>query len=232
MFTLPQDPTVDRMEPIQMSEPASVLFVLLSIVDSRALPSLDHSDDLEPLLFAAEKYEMPLAISVLRLAFSSRLHNVTPLRLYGIACKMGWEKEAKDASSRTLTQNLFATDAQVELAAMEPRHRDPLLDLHNRRREAFFDGLDDTTKFSANIRENPCMYKKDGQPCLAPWDHSHWWALKYALLRKWVHSPFDERLDETFYHMPEVKDASSAKCHRCDRTLYGWGHTVENINSV
>lgn len=234
MFTLPQDPTVGPPEPILMSEPASILVILLSIADGRALPSLNHSDDLELLLVAAEKYEMPLAISVLRLAFSSRLNNMTALRLYGIACRMGWEEEAKDASSRTLTQSLFASDAQVELAAMESRHRDLLIDLHRLRREGFLNGLDDTTRFDANILGGPCSgYNfKDGKPCLAPLDHSHWWALKYALMRRWVEHPFDERLDETFYRMREVKEASSAKCHRCDKTLYEWAHTVTNINSV
>lgn len=232
MFTLPQDPTVDRSKPIPMSEPASILVVLLSTVDGRALPSLNNSDELEPLLAAAQKYEMPLAISVLRLASASRLNKMAPLRLYSIACRMGWEDEAKEASSRTLKQNLFASNAQVELAAMETLHRDRVVDLYCWRREAFLGGLDDASLFSANIIGGLCSNKKDGKPCSAPLDHSHWWALKYALMREWVDEPFDERLDERFYVMRAAKKASSAKCPRCDKPIYVWAQTVENINSV
>ncbi|KAL1952023.1 hypothetical protein VTO73DRAFT_1172 [Trametes versicolor] len=237
MFTLPQGSNADRVtEPIPMGEPSATLSALLSIVHGRSLPPLDQVDDLERLLASAEKYEVPMVISVVRLAFASRLIDIAPLRLYGIAYRMRWEAEAKDASSRTLTQDLLAPEAQAELAAMAPRHRDLLLDLHRRRREEFFDGLDDTTSFYANTRGGPCTGQiGDGdnlKPCSASLDHGHWWALKYALMRQWRHKPYDGQLDETFHYMPEVKDVTFAKCPQCGKTLYAMGATLVNINDI
>lgn len=233
MFTLPQGSNVDRVtEPIPMGEPSATLFALLSIVNGRTLPPLDQLDDLERLLASAEKYEMSMVISVLRLAFASRLVDVAPLRLYGIACRMGWELEAKDASSRTLTQNLLTPEAQAELAAMEPRHRNLLLDLHRQRRETFFAELDDTTSFYANTRRDQCNARNPAHPCAAPLDHSPWWALKYAMMRQWAQQPYDGQLDETFYYTPEVRDVFINRCHQCGKTLYSMAYTLEHINTI
>lgn len=233
MFTLPQGSNADRVtEPIPMGEPSATLSALLSIVHGRSLPPLDQVDDLERLLASAEKYEMPMVISVVRLAFASRLIDIAPLRLYGIAYRMRWEAEAKDASSRTLTQNLLTHEAQAELAAMEPRHRNLLLDLHRQRREKFFAELDDTTSFYANTRRDHCNARNPAHPCTAPLDHSSWWALKYAMMGQWAQKPYDRQLDETFYYMQEVRDVFSSKCHQCGKTLYSMTYTLEHINII
>lgn len=75
----------------------------VNIVTGASLPSLDDVDHLENLLAVADKYDMLMVVSLVRLALSSRHPNVSPIRLYGIASRMDWEKEAEGASSRTLT---------------------------------------------------------------------------------------------------------------------------------
>ncbi|KAI0778111.1 hypothetical protein BD413DRAFT_448452, partial [Trametes elegans] len=232
MFTLPQHPDTDRTEPIPVNESSKVLSDLLNIVNGTVLPSLDNIDHVESLLAVADKYEMPMAMSVIRLALSSRHLDASPIHLYGIACRMSWEKEAKEASSRTLTTNLFSAAAQTELAALEPSHRNKLLDLHRHRREQLFAGLGDEAAFYANVRAGPCNTSDPNNSCTAPLDHSNWWALKFALLKRWDEAPLDRELDEAFYRLPEVWDMSAAKCLKCERKIYGMPSTIENMGAV
>ena len=137
-----------------------------------------------------------------------------------------------EASSRTLTTSLLSPAAQVELAALEPSQRDKLLDLHRRRREELFVALDNETTFYANVRAGPCNTGDANSTCTTPLDHSNWWALKYALLKRWDDRPIGEELDESFYRMAEVWDMSAAKCLKCERKIYGMASTIENVNAA
>ncbi|KAI0662751.1 hypothetical protein C8Q70DRAFT_893470, partial [Cubamyces menziesii] len=232
MLSLPQGPGMDRTEAIPVDEPSDVLADVLSIVNGSDLPALDQVDRLETLLAVADKYEMSMVTAVVRMALSSRLLDVSPIRLYGIACRMSWKREAMEASSRTLTTSLLSPAAQVELAALEPSQRDKLLDLHRRRREELFVALDNETTFYANVRAGPCNTGDANSTCTTPLDHSNWWALKYALLKRWDERPIGEELDESFYRMPEVWDMSAAKCLKCERKIYGMASTIENVNAA
>ncbi|KAI0669969.1 hypothetical protein C8Q78DRAFT_157435 [Trametes maxima] len=235
MLTLPQttpktEPT--EPDPIHMNESSSVLADLLHIIDGTELPPLDDADRIESLLAAADKYEVTMALSVARLALSSRYLNISPIRLFGIACGMSWEKEAQDAVARTLTTSLLSPEAQTELAALASAHRDKLLSLHRQRREELLAGLDHRDAFYANMLGGPCNAGDPSNPCTAPLDHSRWWALKYALLKRWDERPFGEGMDEGFYGMQEVWDMSDARCLKCERRIYGMESTVKNLNAL
>ncbi|KAI0361706.1 hypothetical protein OH77DRAFT_454280 [Trametes cingulata] len=232
MFTLPQGSSVNRAEPISMPEPSNILSDMLSIVSGRDLPPLDDADRLEALLAVGEKYEVPLVISVVRLAFSSRFLDVSPVRLYRIACRMSWEKEEKDALSRTLTTNLLSPEAQTELVALEPSRRTKLLDLHRRRREDFLEKLDDDTTFYANKRRCPCNSENPDRDCTAPLDHSSWWAFKYTLLKLWDKTPLDHGLGEAVYRMAEIHDMAAAACTVCERKLYDMTTTLDKLDAI
>ncbi|KAM5535397.1 hypothetical protein V8D89_010919, partial [Ganoderma adspersum] len=135
MFTLPQDTEqASRAEPIAVSESSQVLGQLLSMISGISLPPLDNIDDLEPLVYAAEKYEMAMASAVLRFALG-RLIPSSPITVYGIACRMTWEDEAKAAVSRTLEMDIMSEDNAVVLGRLEATHLIKLLLLHERRRK-------------------------------------------------------------------------------------------------
>ncbi|OBZ79218.1 hypothetical protein A0H81_00719 [Grifola frondosa] len=142
MFTLPQG-TACTSEALQMEEDADVLAGLLTIVSGVDLPVLNNIDYLESLLRAAEKYDMPLPTAIVRLAIMSPVMEASPIRVYGIACRMGWIPEAKLASTRTLTLDLFAPEAVAELNRLEAPHLTKLLALHRQRRDRFIAGMDD-----------------------------------------------------------------------------------------
>ncbi|KAH9857841.1 hypothetical protein C2E23DRAFT_801765 [Lenzites betulinus] len=158
MLSLPQAPDKDHTVPISMVETADALLYILSIANARELPPLDGVSVIEDLLAAGEKYEMPMAISVARLAFSSRVVKIHPVRLYGIGCCRMWEKEAQEAASRTLGMNLLDPEVQTELSLIAPVHRAMLLDLHRRRRDILFAVLNNEDVFYANIPRGLCHY--------------------------------------------------------------------------
>ena len=79
LFTLPQSPLPSPLckrpppELIPMVEPADVLAALLGTACGHALPPLDALPFVEALLHAADKFDMPAALSALRLALAARL---------------------------------------------------------------------------------------------------------------------------------------------------------------
>ena len=79
--------------------------------------------------------------------FSSFLHP-SAIRLNSIACQMSWEKEAKLASTRTLTLDLLTPEVMAELVALDPKHRDKLIVLVL--------AVDGSTVFYANLYNMPC----------------------------------------------------------------------------
>ncbi|KAI0778113.1 hypothetical protein BD413DRAFT_608774 [Trametes elegans] len=87
MLSLPQS-APQEAEPIRMEESAEVLAALLSIVCGVEAPDLDNADLLQSVLAAADKYEIPMPVSVLRTALFS------PIRLFGLAARMSWGLDA------------------------------------------------------------------------------------------------------------------------------------------
>ncbi|TBU64994.1 hypothetical protein BD310DRAFT_913823 [Dichomitus squalens] len=232
MLSLPQTSAESTKEATPMDENGDLIASLLSIVSGTDLPDLGNIDKLEAILQAADKYEMPLAIATLRMALFSPFLHASPIRLYEIACRMSWEREAKLASSRTLTLDLFAPEVMSELVALEPAHRDKLLALHRRRRDALAESLDNTTIFYANLRGTPCNRNDGVNRCTAPLDHGAWSAFKYAFIRRVERGLVGEELDGDFYRMRELWDLRMAHCHVCKRIVYNMPNTLENLQKI
>ncbi|CDO72314.1 hypothetical protein BN946_scf184977.g11 [Trametes cinnabarina] len=209
-------------------ETGDILADLLTIIEGRDLPALDKADHLETLLAVADKYEMPMVKSVVRMAFSSPLLDASPIRVYGIACRMSWKQEAMAASSRTLGIDLSDPALHSEMAAWEPRHRSMLLDLHRRRKKEFLASLDDPLMFSANIVGARC----NSTGCTAMLNHTRWWAFKYALATRLIESPVGPGLVDEICCMQELWDVAEAKCTDCHKGLYLMPLTMEHLQSV
>ncbi|RPD82605.1 hypothetical protein L226DRAFT_565166 [Lentinus tigrinus ALCF2SS1-7] len=230
MLTLPQ---TEPVEPISMDEPADLLAGLLAIVSGIELPSCHNFDHLESLLRVAEKYEMPMAISALRLSLFSPLTDVpSPIRLYGIACRMSWEGEAKLASSRTLGIDLLTPAALAELALLEPPYRDKLVVLHRQRKDQFIERLNDMELFYANQRGRPCNVDDPTNECTAIIEHSAWTAFKYAMLMHLEYAPLGTAFDEDAYNLAEMEELRYAQCPACSRHLYNVGSTIAKLHAI
>ncbi|OBZ79909.1 hypothetical protein A0H81_00727 [Grifola frondosa] len=77
-----------------------------------------------------------LPIAIARVALMSPVVNASPIRVYGIACRMNWIPEAKLASTRTLMLDLFAPGWVAELDRVDAPHLTKLVALHRQRKDA------------------------------------------------------------------------------------------------
>ncbi|OBZ79906.1 hypothetical protein A0H81_00722 [Grifola frondosa] len=208
MFTLPQDTagvSANTIEVIHVQEDADVLAGLLAIVSGTGCPDLKNIDYLESLLCAAEKYEMPLPIAIARVALMSPVVNASPIRVYGIACRMNWIPEAKLASTRTLVLDLFAPGWVAELDRVDAPHLTKLIALHRQRKERFIAALDSPT-FFANHRPAKCFN------CGRELVHHEWQSLKYRWAKQMDKRPFGEHLSSEYMDVEELAAVLGARC--------------------
>ncbi|KAI0639332.1 hypothetical protein C8Q77DRAFT_53865 [Trametes polyzona] len=238
MLSLPQGSSPPpQAETIAVDESTAVLAALLSIVSGIELPTaeLGDADFLQSLLAAAEKYEMPMAVSVLRLALFSPFLEVSPVRLFGLASRMTWEREAAHAAQQALTLDLLAPETLPELVRLEPAHQARLLGLHRARREAFLAALDDPALFDGilhGVQDNGGGPDDGAELCHNPLDHSSWHALKYALLKQFERAPPGTDLSSAVYRMPEVGAMYGARCGKCGQANYLMQNLLDNLSNL
>lgn len=235
MFRLPQNavrPCDNRAEPLSMSECSNVLAGLFSLVSGIALPPLDDIDFVDSLLFAADKYDMPLPIALIRVTIPPLL-DASPIRVYGLACRMAWEAEAKAAATRTLAIDIMSPDNISQLGLLEPPHLVKLLLLHDQRRKQAADALEGVGVFSANMRGVRCGgTRPDGSACDELRDTTSWWALKLAWHKEpWRFVALGESNFQTS-SVPELDAILDDRCKRCSKAYYSRASTLENLKSI
>lgn len=119
-----------------MNDEAIVLEHLLRMVGG--LPLLPITGDVvESLLHAAEAYEMPGPISIIRLAVTSSPLADDPLRMYTICSRYEWEEELKFFSTRSLVFNLHDPSHSDVLQKLNSQALLRLFALHRSRRERY-----------------------------------------------------------------------------------------------
>ncbi|KAF7791921.1 hypothetical protein EIP86_002947 [Pleurotus ostreatoroseus] len=238
LFTLPQaasSPRPDSAPPpepqtIQMPESAAVLADLLSMISGQPLPLARWTspDALVPLLHAAEKYEMPGALSVLRLALAApALLDAYPLRVYGLAWAHGWRPEARLASARTLALDLLSPAVlSGDARRLDAPALGALLLLHRRRRDALRGALD-APDFYANRVPGRCTH------CQAPVAHAEWFRFKYGWVAAFESAPGGFASLEVL-QSPEVRALLGASCSSplCRKLLYHDEATVNKLRTI
>lgn len=213
-------------ELIHMVESERVIAGLLSIASGQALPLLDSFDFVEDLLHAAEKYDMPSVISIIRLAIvSPSLLDTHPIRVYGIACQWDWTAEAKLASTKTLEWDLLSPEAARDLAAVESPHLAGLMLLHRRRRDLLRAGLDSPTQFYANASPGKCTN------CMREVPHVHWARMKHAWMAAAETAPADVA-SKAVLRRPELREALDAACPCCLKRLYNPEGTLAKLTAL
>lgn len=151
MFTLPQGspPTSSRSrdikprdtdadtEVISLDEDSHTLEPLLRMICGLEISALDTWDAVEPVLYAAEKYEMPGPASIVRALLRTPAFSDEPLRLYAAACHFGWAEDARTASTRSLSVNLYDPKNRPALLRLRTADLLALFELHHERRKQF-----------------------------------------------------------------------------------------------
>ncbi|KAI0769655.1 hypothetical protein BD413DRAFT_77005 [Trametes elegans] len=217
MYSLPQrSATAADIPPetIYVDEDAETLEGLLRMVCGLPIPRLDSYDIIEPILHAAEKYDMPGPMSIVRALVMTPPLVTDPLRLYAIACRYGWQDEALTASRYTLTLNLHAPEHRHTLQKLGTDALLGLFQLHHTRRESLRRRLDDPP-FVNDSGDTSCSN------CGSLVDYHTWRELKYVIIMEMDGRPLgDTVVNPGLLEWPAARACWSAKCINCDRVLY------------
>ena len=235
MFTLPQGspPTSSRShnrnqrdtvptdtEIIGLDEESSTLEPLLRMICGLEIPTLDTWDAVEPVLYAAEKYDMPGPASIMRALLRAPTFTDAPLRLYAAACHFGWAEDARTASTRSLTLNLYDAVHKPSLLRLRTADLYALFTLHNERR----------VQFRARIADAPFL--TDAQlvdtasarcpRCREPLSYVEWRELRHVMLAELERRPAGDTVLSGLETWPAALACWAAKCKRvsCLSSVY------------
>jgi hypothetical protein len=236
MFTLPQgSPPSSRShnrnqrdtntvptdtEIIVLDEDSSTLEPLLRMICGLEIPTLDTWDAVEPVLYAAEKYDMPGPASIMRALLRAPTFTDAPLRLYAAACHFGWAEDARTASTRTLTLNLYDSVHKPSLLRLRTADLYALFALHNERR----------VQFRARIADAPFL--TDAQlvdtasarcsRCRETISYVEWRELRHVMLAELERRPSGDTVLTGLEEWPAALACWATKCKRvsCLSSVY------------
>jgi BTB/POZ domain len=237
MFTLPQGspPASSRShnrnqrdtttvptdtEIIVLDEDSSTLEPLLRMICGLEIPTLDTWDAVEPVLYAAEKYEMPGPASIMRALLRAPTFTDAPLRLYAAACHFGWAEDARAASTRSLTLNLYDSVHKPPLLRLRTADLYALFALHNERR----------VQFRARIADAPFL--TDAQlvdtasarcsRCRETISYVEWRELRHVMLAELERRPSGDTVLTGLEEWPAALACWATKCKRvsCLSSVY------------
>jgi hypothetical protein len=137
MFGLPQptDPS-SEIPGVDVSEPSSILQPFIQYLYPRSPPRVSDITTWEALYAIADKYCAEVVMDLLRDMLIPRFLETSPLRVYALASRWGLEEEAKIASTRTLTIDIFKDFPQEDAELMGGAACRKICLLHLNRREA------------------------------------------------------------------------------------------------
>ncbi|KAH9945683.1 hypothetical protein B0H21DRAFT_425073 [Amylocystis lapponica] len=224
MFSLPQrSEPLASPEALNVDEDSATLEGVLRMVCGLSIPCLDSYDTIEPILQAAEKYDMAGPMSIVRALVMTPPLLADPLRLYAIACRYGWRDEARMASQYTLTLNLHAPEHRVSLEKLGTHSLLSIFELHHGRREALRRRLDDPP-FVNDGGDTSCSH------CGHAVDYHTWRELKYVIILEMDVRPLGDTVcNEGVLEWPAARACWNARCTNCDRVLYDKKETLRVI---
>ncbi|KAK7057440.1 BTB domain-containing protein [Favolaschia claudopus] len=225
MLSLPQGQS-SPVEVIFMEEDEDTLELLLRMISGLPLLPIVHYDVVDKILFAAEKYDMPGPIGVIRLLVMTPPFLDSPFRLYTVACRYGWEEEARFASTQTLAHHLHDPQVRQGLRRLSTDALLDLISLHHSRKESLRDRLNKPPFVASENAASTCGN------CNAPLDYHTWRILKFRMIQEIEIRPLgDTILDKGLVDWPEAKACWLAKCPNrvCARSLYDQEPTMRII---
>ncbi|KAI0248206.1 hypothetical protein BJV78DRAFT_1379488 [Lactifluus subvellereus] len=246
MFTLPQGsppaplPSSSRRNPrapyesevISLDEDSSTLEPLLRMACGLEIPALDTWDAVEPVLYAAEKYDMTGPSSIIRALLRTPVFVDAPLRLYAAACHFGWTEDARAASTRSLTLDLHDPVHRPALLRLRSSDLLSLFELHHNRR----------AQFRARLGESPFLTDAQLSEAHAPrcprcrdaTSYAEWRELKHAMLYELERRPAGDTVLTGLEEWPAAQACWAAKCKRavCGSPVYDKALSSKAIKEV
>ncbi|KAK0190402.1 hypothetical protein F5146DRAFT_552264 [Armillaria mellea] len=160
MFMLPQPKATNDSLPavIDMAESSMVVFVLLQFIYPVPNPIISSLNKLVPVLTAAKKLDVDVAIDSLRkqLVLSDHLEN-EPLRVYAIAARFNLQEELRIAAKHTLKKNVLDCPLNEDLKHITAYDYHRLLDLHHRHSRAM-QNVFEPQRYTCNHKCSPARW--------------------------------------------------------------------------
>lgn len=233
MFSLPQSQSEGSQSQqettLNVLEPSDVLSDLLQMISGLELPNISTLERAEAILDAAEKYDMPGPISIIRRLIIHPPLISRPLRVYALACKWEWTEEAKFASTKTLELDLGDESAmdEVQGTGLSAREFSRLLTLHRHRRDLLRSKLEDAAIFSANVL-HACGH------CGVPNSHYAWQLYKSLRHTEMEKKPYGETLTIDDLQRLGTIDVFEARCanDKCKMPLYQTDATIRQMKKI
>ena len=224
LLTDPKDaPRPSPNEPIRIPEESTIVAGLLKTAFSMEMPPVDAGDLALDILRAAEYYDMPAAILLIRACLISEVSKVSPIRVYVVACERSWQREAEWALSKTIRMDLCSPEAASELARLDGAAVMKLFVLQRKRRDALRHRLDDSDVFDKG-NEVPQVCPK----CSRNIGSNPWLVLKAWWVSRAERVPVSVNDIDTL----DVHAAADATCPHCHDTLYDPTHTRSNLRTL
>ena len=137
MFSLPQPTgTSSEIPSVDLPEPSDILQPFIQYLYPRSPPVISDISMWEALYAIADKYAAEVVTDPLRDMLIPRFLETSPLRVYALASRWSFEEEAKIASTRTLTIDIFKDFPREDAGLMGGIACQRLYLLHFNRREA------------------------------------------------------------------------------------------------
>ncbi|TFK25550.1 hypothetical protein FA15DRAFT_590263 [Coprinopsis marcescibilis] len=209
-------------EVVYLNDRADVLEHLLRMVSGKPLLPLESSS-VEAVLHAAETYEMPGPMSIIRLAVTTAPLADNPLQMYAICTRYDWEKEAKLFSARSLSCNLHDPGHRATLERLSASALLDIFALHHTRRECLKKRLND----SPFVSGGPAICIQ----CQGRIEYQTWRELKYRIIFEMEERPLGDTILPGLSEWPEAAACWQAVCPNitCHRRLYDKAETFRVI---
>ena len=219
MLSIPQPPSIssDERPIVPFVESAAVLEALLHYIYPVPNPHFTTLESLIPVLEAAHKYDIPIALEDLRkhLIFPQYLHE-SPLRVYAIASRYEFSEETRIAAAATLSVGLLKQDPHEDLKSMTAYSYHQLLMLHERRAMQAVDLL----LLPPEIRCRLCNpYHYDGTSARQP----KWWAPYRERARDELRvRPVSATIVSMAFLQKAAQEAGCEQCGSCILASHWW----------
>lgn len=208
---------------IILDETGKVLGILLRMISGFEIPKWESLHDMELVVRAADKYDMPGPRAIIRAIMGPLAFTIEPLVLYAIAARMGWEEEAKIASTGTLTLSIYADEHIHTLDRIPSHYLRRLLVLHRRRRDNFQKLVDG---FPAHNHPGSSMFSPTRKVQV-------WEDLKVRLFQEMDRRPMGDTLlgGDSDVEWPEATACWTYRCDRCGGEAFPRQSIVQKIRA-
>lgn len=224
--------------PIFLPEPTNVIVHLLCLTVHAPQPPWTSYEEFEAVALAADKYQGPEILKLMRGLMTSRFliqpadreaddasssEPLKPLEMYQLAAHFSWEREAKWASKNLLYTDVLADEFKPILTKIPSDYLARLVWLQHKRQVDLQKSLDSNTFVGNRIPRN-CT------SCGRPDPDETWHVFKAAFVRAKLSS--EQSTPALLQTMPEAIRCWEARCTQCRTDRYSKTSTINSIVAI